>query len=131
VSEFRFVVEGSPPSINRTYKIVYMHPFCHSCGRGRATLAKASEVATWQDQVAWLAKAARPSGWMPARRVRIIMDVYVKNERQDADGPSKALQDSVAHGLGFDDRICLLTTRRKEVDKLRPRIEVSIENETD
>ena len=126
---FRVTIPGKPPTVNETYKVVHHPPFCKTCGRGVPRLGKESSVATWQDTVAWLTKAAKPSNWAAARRVRIVIEWWMPREGRDADGPVKALLDGIKVGLGVDDRYFLHTIRSIEVDRANPRTEAWIGNE--
>lgn len=118
---FLVTIPGAPPTVNETYKIVTV--------RGKTRLAKTSAVSTWQDTVAFLVRAAKPTGWTAARRVRIVIEWWMPREGRDADGPVKALLDGIKVGLGVDDRYFLHTIRSIEVDRANPRTEVWIGNE--
>jgi hypothetical protein len=128
VSDFEFEVRGNPPGINDTYAITYFGPRCPACGRGQSRMSKKSHVEVWQESVAWHAKAARPSGWTPARRTVIEYEVYVEREGRDADGPLKALLDGIKVGLGCDDRGFLARAVAIEKDKANPRVVVRVTN---
>lgn len=123
--EWSFVVPGSPPSVNSTYRIVSMR----KDGMTTRRLAKTPEAVAWQLGVALITKTARPSGWMPARRVRIDMTFWMNRAGRDADNPQKALLDGIAMGLGCNDSAFLGCVISNEVDKDHPRIEVTIRNE--
>lgn len=129
MNEFRVTIPGSPGAINRAYKVVEFGARCPTCGRGKPGLAKNSGVEAWQTEVAWLSRAARPRGWLPGRRVRIVIDFWMARAGRDADGPLKPLLDGIAEGLGVDDKIFLSTVRSNEVDRLAPRTELEIINE--
>lgn len=125
---FEVEIPGSPGAINRAYRVVQFGPRCPTCGRGKPGLAKNDGVEAWQIEVAWRTKAARPSGWQPARRVIIEMDFYMGREGRDGDGPTKPLLDGIAEGLGVDDRIFLGRVISNEVDRANPRTVVRIIN---
>lgn len=129
MSEFRFTILGVPPTVNHSYHIIYTGGRCPACGRGHARLAKAPGVETWQEAVAWQTKAARPSGWMPGRRVRISVTYWMPRAGRDAHNSAKALLDGIAHGLGVDDAGFLLHENSIEVDRANPRLEVTVSNE--
>lgn len=124
---WEFEVSGNPPTLNSSYKIVDIGPRCRLCGRGKSTLAKHSEIAVWQEAVAWTLKSSRPKGWMPARRTIIEIEWYTA-KAHDADAGVKALLDGIAVGLGCDDKGFLPSVVVNEVDKLRPRTVVRIAN---
>lgn len=132
MNEFPLVViPGSPGAINRAYKPIVVGRRCPACGYGKPGLAKNEGVENWQTTVAWLVKAARPSGWKPGRRVIIEMSFWMGREGRDGDGPTKPLLDGIAVGLGVDDRIFLGRVMSNEVDHANPRTEVTIRNADD
>lgn len=122
-------IAGNPPTINASYKIVYMRPFCPVCNRGTARLGKAPDVEVWQTAVAFSVQAARPRGWQPSRRVRIGIEWYMIRAGRDADGPLKACLDGIKVGLGIDDRIFLPTIISNEIDRAAPRTVLTLSNE--
>lgn len=128
MADFEIIIPGSPGAINRAYKAIVVGPRCHVCGYGKPGIAKNDNIETWQTEVAWRTKAARPSGWTPARRVVIEMDFYMGREGRDGDGPTKPLLDGIAVGLGVDDRIFLGRVMSNEVDRANPRTVVRVEN---
>ena len=126
--DFTVVVPGSPGAINRAYKPIVVGRRCPTCGYGKPGLAKNEGVEAWQTEVAWRVKSARPSGWMPARRVIIEMEFWMGREGRDGDGPTKPLLDGIAVGLGCDDRIFLGRVMSNEVDRANPRTVIHVEN---
>ena len=78
--------------------------------------------------VAWRTKTARPSGWTPGRRIQIDYRVWFARGGRDADGILKFLLDGIATGLGVNDSTFLFSCLSNEVDKLQPRVEVTIRN---
>jgi len=121
MSDFHFVLTADVPGINHAYHIVWV--------AGHPRIAKKSEVTTWQVEVAYRTKEARPSGWMPGRRVRVAYAVWFRRAGRDADGIVKFLIDGIAKGLGINDRIILSTAVSNETDKKNPRVEVWVSNE--
>ena len=121
MTEWSVTIPGNPPALNSTYKVVTI--------KGRGRLAKHSEVAVWQDMVAWLTRAAKPAGWEPTRRVRVEVTWWTARKR-DADAGLKALLDALATGLDINDSCFLPTVLSNEVDKAKPRTEVTIRNES-
>lgn len=98
-------------------------------GKGLSpTLVKADNIETYQAGVTYIVKAARPSGWKPGRRVRLLYS-YFLNRDADCDNLKKAMNDAIAAGLGVNDRIFLATDVLKETVKTRPRVEVEVVNE--
>ena len=118
--DFEFEVPGDPPSLNDTYQVVTV------AGKGR--LAKKGHVLVWQTHVAWAAKIARPSGWMPARRTVIEYEMFTIRAGRDADGPVKALLDGIKVGLGCDDNGFLPRAMSNEKDRDHPRVVVRVTN---
>lgn len=133
MSYFTFVIPGPQPGVNDTYTVVYQGPRCPVCGRGQPRLGKKANVETWQVEVAWRAKIARPSGWKPGRRVVIEVEWYAPRMAMkaaeaghDSDAPAKALLDGIARGLGIDDACFLFRCMANEVDRKNPRTVVRI-----
>lgn len=125
------VIPGSPGAINRAYRVVEFGPRCPHCGRGKPGMAKNEGVETWQTEVAYRTRAARPSGWQPERRVIIEIEFWMAKAGRDADGPLKPLLDGVAVGLGVNDKIFLPRVMLNEVDRVSPRTIVRIDNAAD
>lgn len=128
VADWSVTIPGSPGAVNRAYIVRQYGPRCAVCGRGKPGLAKSPGVETWQTEIAWRVKMARPAGWQPARRVIIEMEFWMGREGRDGDGPTKPLLDGIATGLGVDDRIFLGRVMSNEVDKASPRTVVTIRN---
>lgn len=128
MNEWGFTVDGPQPVLNHSYRIVYVGARCPTCGRGPARLAKADGVESWQEAVAWQAKAARPSGWVPGRRTIIEVEWFAARAK-DSDSSAKALLDGIAHGLGCDDKGFLVRVMRNEVDKAAPRTIVRVRDD--
>ena len=124
MSDWSFTIPGAPPSINATYKVVLMK----KDGVTTRRLAKTPEAVAWQLGVVLIVKTARPSDWKPARRIIIEMTYWMNRKGRDADNPQKALLDSIATALGVNDNSFLPCVVRNEVDKVHPRIEVTIRN---
>jgi len=129
MTDFEVVIPGSPAAVNRAYRPIVRGARCPVCGGGRPGLAKNEGVETWQVEVAWRTKTARPKGWMPARRVVVEMEFWMGREGRDADGPIKQLLDGIAEGLGVNDRIFLPRVISNEVDHGDPRTIVRIRND--
>jgi hypothetical protein len=124
-ASWTFTVAGNPPTLNSSYKIVDIGRRCPLCGRGKSTLAKASDVAVWQEAVAWTVKSARPRGWLPGRRTIVEVEWYTA-KAHDGSAGVKALEDGMAHGLGCDDKGFLTSVVLNEVDKANPRTVVRV-----
>lgn len=118
---FTFTVPGPQPALNSAYKIVSI--------KGASRLAKHEKVEAWQVEVAYRTREARPSGWLPGRRVVIEIEWWFPRKGRDSDGPLKFLRDGIATGLGCDDQGFLTRDRLVEVDRANPRTVVQIANE--
>jgi Holliday junction resolvase RusA-like endonuclease len=118
--DFKFVVPRAVVGTNHGYHIVHVAGHCR--------IAKLEEVTAWQTEVAYRTKLARPKGWMPGRRVHIEYKVWFARAGRDADGIAKFLLDGIASGLGVNDSSFLFACTSNEVDKVNPRVEVSISN---
>jgi Holliday junction resolvase RusA-like endonuclease len=118
---FTFEIPGVIKGVNHGYHLVYV--------AGHPRIAKVPEVETWQVEVAYRARQAKPSGWLPGRRVRISYAVWFARAGRDADGILKFLLDGIATGLAVNDSIFLSTCVSSEVDKLNPRVVVTVTNE--
>lgn len=110
-------IPGQPPSWNHLY----------IRRRGTSGLAKAAGVETFQTNVVYLVRSARPSGWRPEGFVRVNYRLFLKRDI-DADNILKALNDAIARALGTDDRYFLPCVQSKQIDRLNPRIEIDIAN---
>lgn len=121
MNEWSFTIPGVVKGTNHGYHIVHVAGHCR--------IAKRSEVEAWQVEVAYRTRQARPSGWIPARRVHIDYRVWFPRAGRDADGIVKFLCDGIAAGLGVNDSSFLPAALSSEVDKDHPRIEVTISNE--
>lgn len=119
--DFEFTIPGVIKGTNHGYHLVYV--------AGHPRIAKLPEVEAWQIEVAYRTRQARPKGWVAARRVRIFVRVWFARAGRDADGILKFLLDGIAAGLGVNDSCFLPSVISSEVDKLAPRIEVTISNE--
>jgi len=116
---FTFEIPGVIKGVNHGYHLVYVD--------GHPRIAKVPEVETWQVEVAYRTRQAKPSGWLPGRRVKVSYAVWFARAGRDADGILKFLLDGIATGLGVNDSIFLFECVSNEVDKLNPRVVVTIE----
>lgn len=135
--KWKIRIPGQPPSMNHLYKsaIGYRHD---SSGRreywpdGKPktyhTVVKEDGVQTYQDSATWYTKAAKPSGWKPAGRVRLRYWYHLKRD-MDSDNTQKAINDAIAHGMGVDDKIFLTTVVAKWTGEKEPFVIVEVENE--
>lgn len=92
------------------------------------TKVKNDGVQLYQDSVTWYTKAARPSGWEAAERVRLRYWFHLKRDI-DCDNALKALNDAIAHALKVDDKVFLPTVEAKWTGEKDPFVIVEIQNE--
>ena len=107
--------------VNHGYQIGYVG--------GHPRIIKHKDVEPWQIMVARQTRLAKPSDWVPGRRVRLFIWIWFNRLGRDADGILKFLLDGVAAGLGVDDTIFLPTVVASEVDRKKPRIHLEIVSE--
>ena len=90
---------GPPPTINHTYKIVTV-PKKGGGGLVRR-LGKADGIEAYQAGVTYIAKVAKPSGWVPADKIRLRFWFYLSREI-DCDNALKAINDAIALAIRPD-----------------------------
>ncbi len=135
---WRVTIDGQPPSVNHTYKIgrrPRVDPKTHRAlynddGSVKlvSRLVKDPAVQDYQDGVTMIVRAARPSGWKPAKRVRIIYHYYLKGDI-DCDNMKKAMNDAIAAAIGANDKAFMACDGIKELGHAKPRVELEIGNE--
>lgn len=109
-ARWSFEVPGQPPSVNHLYVRV----------RGNWNkIAKAKGVEQYQNDVVFLCRAARPSGWRPEGQIRIEFEFHLGRDA-DCDNLIKALQDAVAMALGINDRNFLPCVISKSTGNKQP-----------
>jgi hypothetical protein len=91
--KWRMTLPGPPPTINHSYRIVTV-PGRHGQGLVRR-LAKVEGVETYQAGVTLIARTSRPSGWVPAEKIRLRYWFYLVKEI-DCDNALKAINDAIA-----------------------------------
>lgn len=99
-----FQVPGQPPSVNHLYVRVR---------NNWNKVAKAKGVEQYQNDVVFLCRQARPSGWNPTGQIRIEFAFFLSRDA-DCDNLIKALQDAVAMALGINDKAFLPCVISKE-----------------
>ena len=112
-----------PPSINRQYATV----------NGRRVLSSAGRTYKMQvGQQVWTALVQSPMRISLMERLQSsplalsIRFFFTTALRRDVDSGLKIAQDAVCEGLGLNDNRIVETHLYKHVDKLHPRIEVSL-----
>lgn len=106
------VILPYPPLGNRYFRIY----------RGRAVTSP--EAREYKTRVGWLMAGQTPV----AGPVRVTLHVYRPWKRGDLDGAGKVLLDALqGHAYANDNQIVELVMRRDD-DKARPRVEVTIES---
>jgi crossover junction endodeoxyribonuclease RusA len=112
-----------PPSINRQYATVNGRRLLSSTGRAYKTQV---------GQQVWIALAqspARASLMTQLQSGSLALSIrffFTSALRRDIDGGLKIAQDALCEGLGVNDNRIVETHLYKDVDKARPRIEVSL-----
>ncbi len=113
-----------PPSVNNQYV---------SVGR-RRVLSK--EAQQFKRDVAKLVAGLRERGELSAGQERAVAEellgvyltfYFTTPMRRDLDGGLKIALDALAEALGFDDRAVVDLHLTKQIDPLRPRLEVELE----
>jgi crossover junction endodeoxyribonuclease RusA len=112
-----------PPSINRQYATV----------NGRRLLSSAGRAYKIQvGQQVWIALSQSPARISLMNRLQSgslalsIRFFFTSALRRDVDGGLKIAQDALCEGLGVNDNRIVETHLYKMVDKVHPRIEVSL-----
>lgn len=118
---FAVDIPGVITGVNHGYGIGYI--------AGHPRIIKLENVENWQVMVAHKTRLAKPRGWAPDRRVRLLIWIWFNRAGRDADGILKFLLDGIASGLAVNDSIFLPTVVASEVDRKNPRIHVEIVNE--
>lgn len=107
-----------PPTLNHLYPTV----------RGRRMLSEAGKQ--YHHEAGWRIKEAAtrlPWRTRPGQRYRIEIVLYFADMRSDISNRIKALEDTAADVLGFNDKaVDVLEVRRGAVDKANPRAELTI-----
>ena len=112
-----------PPSINRQYATVNGRRLLSSTGRAYKTQV---------GQQVWIALAQSPARASLMAQLQSgplalsIRFFFTSALRRDIDGGLKIAQDALCEGLGVNDNRIVETHLYKDVDKTRPRIEVSL-----
>lgn len=98
-------------------------------GSSVRSVRKANGVESYQVAATLIAKAARPSDWEPAERIRVIYRFFLKRDI-DCDNALKALNDAIAKAIGTDDKRFLPYVEAKTVGKdIDPGVAVTLMNE--
>ncbi|MBI3356317.1 MAG: RusA family crossover junction endodeoxyribonuclease [Nitrospirae bacterium] len=112
-----------PPSINHQYATVNGRRLLSSAGRAYKTQV---------GQQIWVALAQSPARASLINRLQSgslalsIRFFFTSALRRDVDGGLKIAQDALCEGLGLNDNRIIETHLYKSVDKIHPRIEVSL-----
>jgi crossover junction endodeoxyribonuclease RusA len=112
-----------PPSINHQYATVNGRRLLSSSGRAYKTHVS---------QQVWVALAQSPCrsdllrSLQSSRLALSIRFFFTSALRRDVDGGLKIAQDALCEGLGLNDNRIIETHLYKDLDKVNPRIEVSL-----
>lgn len=114
---FSFIVPGQPPSTNHIYVRV----------RGSwSKMAKAPGVEAYQNAVALICHAVKPSGFRPTGQIRVRYSFHLKRDA-DCDNLIKMLQDAIAAALEVNDRVMLPCVVEKTTGNKEPWTLIEIE----
>jgi crossover junction endodeoxyribonuclease RusA len=111
-----------PPSINRQYATVNGRRLLSSTGR-------AYKIQVGQLWIALAQSPARASLMTQFQSGPLALSIrffFTSALRRDIDGGLKIAQDALCEGLGVNDNRIVETHLYKDIDKLHPRIEVSL-----
>ena len=100
---WRVIIPGEPLSWNHAYRDVFIPRADGGTVRGRA---KTPECVAYQQTVAFITAASRPTGWLPGDWIAISACLFMRRAR-DGDNTLKVLLDAVATGLRVNDK-CFL-----------------------
>lgn len=110
MSDWSIRVDGQPPTVNHLYVRV----------RGQWNkIAKAPGVEQYQTDIAWLCRAARPSGWQPTGYVKVCYRFHLGRDA-DCDNLMKAINDALEAALGINDRMFLPCVLEKTIGNKQP-----------
>lgn len=115
---FSFRVPGQPPSTNHIYIRV----------RGSWNkMTKAPGVESYQNDVALLCRAARPSGFAPTGQFRVRYEFNLKRDA-DCDNLIKMIQDGLQTALGVNDKWMLPCVTSKTTGNKEPWTDIEIDD---
>lgn len=122
MSGIRFRVDGDPPSLNASYRIVRIP---HPDGKSHQQLAKTRAASDYQTMVAYLARSAS-RGWQPSTdQLRVRIWAHLKRAK-DADNLLKRLLDGIEEGTGWSDSRYLPEIVAMHAGSKRPFIEIEV-----
>jgi len=119
---WKFSVPGQPPSVNHSYRVIRLR---RKDGSTYQRLGKISKVADYQEMVAYLARAARPSSWEPEGLIRVRYWMFVKRDI-DCDNVLKAINDGLKWALDIDDKRFLPCVVDKTTKVAEPHVEIEV-----
>lgn len=117
---WKATIPGQPPSLNDLYRVV---PRTSREGRRYYGVGKNPRAASYHDDVMWIVRAARPSGWKPAGEFRIRVKFFLKR-RIDTDNCFKTLADAIQAALQINDDQFLWCVISREIGVKEPRVEL-------
>lgn len=101
----------------------------HNIGRNGARYYKDDDYKRFQNQVGWLWLKALPPIWSQTTRYAVAIElIYDSKRRYDVDNRVKPILDALTKaGVWKDDvQVDVIVVARGEIDKARPRAEVTI-----
>lgn len=117
-----FSIPGQPPSVNHSYRIIRLR---RKDGSTYQRLGKMEKVASYQEEVAYRARLARPKGWEPEGLIRVRYWFHVKRDI-DCDNSLKAINDGLKWALDIDDKRFLPCVVDKVTKVKEPRVDIEV-----
>jgi Holliday junction resolvase RusA-like endonuclease len=119
-SDFAFTMPGQPPSWNHMYRWTTRNVN----GRQVRIQVKTEAAATYQTQLAWIARSACPSDFRPEGQVIVTYNMFLDRDL-DADNVMKAVNDALATAIGINDKRFLPVTLIKEHGHKNPEVYIA------
>lgn len=117
-------IPGQPPSGNHANKIGRGY---RGNGISYPKIVKTPEAEAYMQGAALIVKAAKPSGWSWDGGQIIVEYRFYLTRDADCTNLIKVVEDSVFPAIGVDDKYALPRAMSKEIVKINPRVEVTIE----
>jgi endodeoxyribonuclease RusA len=130
--KWSFIIPGQPPSTNHMYLATVVRK---ADGTSARSVRKADGVESYQVAATLIARAAKPTGWVPEDRIRVIYRFWLKRDI-DCDNALKALNDAIAKAIEPNDKLFdkrfLPYVEEKNVSKdFEPGVTVTVMNESE
>lgn len=126
-NSFYFTVPGQPVSWNAAYRVRRQYDG-EKMVRG---LFKTEDAEAYQDSVRYIARAAKPSSFVPPKRCRIIVAYdFVLSRDIDCDNLMKLMNDALAEAIGVNDKSFMPVVMSKTVSSKNPYTLVTVYDAT-